>query len=112
MTSVELQKKSQTSSVEADQDCLHSRKLHNAMFLRAERRPDGTRTFRVPEAEPLQTSYGKDLFAKVFAAEEPADVPMRRTCGPGADSVTGTAEGAAQLDHVTRAPLRRGDQLR
>ena len=55
---------------------LHSRALRNVMFLRAERRPDGTRTFRMLEAEPLQTSYGKDLFQKVFAAEQAADDPI------------------------------------
>jgi hypothetical protein len=46
------------------------------MFLRAERRPDGSRTFRMLEAEPLQTSYGKDLFEKIFAAEQPANGPL------------------------------------
>jgi DNA mismatch repair ATPase MutS len=52
---------------------LHSRRLRNTKFLRAERRPDGTRTFRMLEAEPLQTSYGRDLFERVFALERPAD---------------------------------------
>jgi DNA mismatch repair ATPase MutS len=48
---------------------LYAKRLPNAMFLRAERRPDGTRTFRVIEAEPLQTSYGKDLYDSVFGPE-------------------------------------------
>jgi DNA mismatch repair ATPase MutS len=44
------------------------------MFLRAEREPDGTRTFKLIEAEPLRTSYGEDLYRKVFGQEErPAD---------------------------------------
>lgn len=38
----------------------------SAIFLRAERLADGTRTFKLIEGEPLQTSYGKDLYAKVF----------------------------------------------
>lgn len=33
----------------------------DAIFLRAERLADGTRTFKLVEGEPLQTSYGKDL---------------------------------------------------
>jgi hypothetical protein len=37
-----------------------------ALFLRAERRPDGQRTFRVPPGEPLPTSYGEDLYQQVF----------------------------------------------
>jgi DNA mismatch repair ATPase MutS len=38
----------------------------NAIFLRAERRPDGTRPFKLIEAEPLQTSYGEDLYTTIF----------------------------------------------
>jgi hypothetical protein len=41
----------------------------DSIFLRAERRPDGTRTFKLVEAEPLETSYGEDLYGKVFATE-------------------------------------------
>jgi hypothetical protein len=36
------------------------------LFLRAERRPDGHRTFRLPPGEPLPTSYGEDLYQEVF----------------------------------------------
>jgi hypothetical protein len=36
------------------------------MFLRAEREEDGTRTFKLIEAEPLRTSYGQDLYKAVF----------------------------------------------
>ncbi len=39
-----------------------------ALFLRAERKPDGTRTFRLTEGEPLETSYGEDLYREVFAS--------------------------------------------
>jgi DNA mismatch repair ATPase MutS len=45
---------------------LYEKKMQNAMFLRAERRADGTRTFRLTEGEPLQTSYGKDVYESVF----------------------------------------------
>jgi MutS domain V len=38
------------------------------LFLRAERQPDGRRTFRVPPGEPLPTSYGEDLYQQVFGA--------------------------------------------
>ena len=45
-----------------------------ALFLRAERLPDGTRTFKLVRGEPLQTSYGGDLYREVFTvgAAEPA----------------------------------------
>jgi len=46
-----------------------------AMFLRAERLPDGTRTYRVREGAPLVTSYGEDVYRRVFgAAPEPVAV--------------------------------------
>jgi DNA mismatch repair ATPase MutS len=40
--------------------------METAIFLRAERQPDGRRTFRIMEGEPLQTSYGKDLYSRIF----------------------------------------------
>jgi len=46
------------------------RRLPGALFLLAERRPDGTRPFRLVEAAPLQTSYGEDLYAAIFAGSE------------------------------------------
>jgi hypothetical protein len=45
-----------------------------ATFLRAERRPDGTRPYKLVEGEPLQTSYGEDLFRAIFSG----DVQRRR----------------------------------
>jgi len=36
------------------------------MFLRAERKADGTRPFRLIEAKPLETSYGEDLYRQIF----------------------------------------------
>ena len=41
-------------------------KMDTALFLRAERLADGTRTFRLVEGEPLQTSYGEDLYRRIF----------------------------------------------
>ena len=41
-------------------------KLDNAAFLRAERRADGQRTFKLLLGEPLETSFGADLYQEVF----------------------------------------------
>jgi DNA mismatch repair ATPase MutS len=38
----------------------------NPIFLRAERLEDGTRTFKVLQAEPIPTSFGYDIFLRVF----------------------------------------------
>ncbi len=46
----------------------YDRKMANAIFLRAERQADGTRTFKIIEGEPLQTSYGEDLYDRIFVA--------------------------------------------
>jgi DNA mismatch repair ATPase MutS len=42
--------------------------MNAALFLRAERRADGQRTFRLVAGEPLPTSYGEDLYRLVFEA--------------------------------------------
>ena len=43
------------------------KKSDNVLFLRAERKADGTRTFKILEGEPQETSFGQDLYSKIFA---------------------------------------------
>ena len=43
-----------------------NKKMGNAIFLRAERQADGGRTFKLIEGEPLQTSYGEDLYRALW----------------------------------------------
>lgn len=53
-------------------DFAHSffdRKMENAIFLRAERKSNGARSFKIFEGEPLETSFGEDLYRKVFGTE-------------------------------------------
>lgn len=38
----------------------------STLFLRAERKEDGTRTFKLVEGKPLQTSFAEDVFHEVF----------------------------------------------
>ncbi len=40
------------------------------LFLRAERNDAGQRTFKVTKGEPLATSYGEDLYYRLFASPE------------------------------------------
>lgn len=42
----------------------------NVIFLRAERLPDGTRTFRLREARPLETNFGMELYRRIFGSEK------------------------------------------
>jgi hypothetical protein len=56
---------------------LHADRSRQVVFLRAERRQDGTRPYRLVQGDPLTTSYGDDLYQRVFgpdnvtAAREP-----------------------------------------
>jgi DNA mismatch repair ATPase MutS len=56
---------------------LHAEQLETALFLRAEREPDGRRTFKLREREPLPTSYGEDSYRRVFGS--PVDRCLSRS---------------------------------
>ena len=45
---------------------LYDARTHETMFLRAERKTDGTRTYKLSEGEPLDTGYGIDLYNTIF----------------------------------------------
>jgi DNA mismatch repair ATPase MutS len=45
---------------------VHRQQLDAALFLRAERTPDGNRSFRIIPGEPLPTSYGQDSYRRIF----------------------------------------------
>jgi hypothetical protein len=51
---------------------LHEDAPADTCFLRAERREDGTRTFKLLAGPPLPTSYGEDLYRRIFPADEDA----------------------------------------
>lgn len=42
------------------------------LFLRAQRETDGVRTYRLPEGDPLPTSYGEDLYQEAFGVRREA----------------------------------------
>jgi DNA mismatch repair ATPase MutS len=47
----------------------YKRKLNNAVFLRAERDEKAQRTYKLKSGEPLQTSYGIDMYNKIFSSK-------------------------------------------
>jgi DNA mismatch repair ATPase MutS len=76
---------------------IYEKPMENALFLRAERRPDGSRTFNVVEGEPLETSFGEDLYHNIFGAaasdqsavnDPPRPYPLRPVSGRAADDAT------------------------
>ena len=52
-------------------------KLDGALFLRAERQVNGQRTFKLLPGEPLETSFGVDLYKEIFdgASHDRRDAP-------------------------------------
>lgn len=51
---------------------MYVKKSKEHLFLRAERQPDSSRTFRLSIGEPLQTSFGEDLYKKIFSHADTA----------------------------------------
>jgi DNA mismatch repair ATPase MutS len=72
-----------------------ARNMRNASFLRAERNADGTRPFKLVEAQPLQTSYGPDLYESIFGSD--ADVAVCASAA-GAAAGVGNSSRVAQSD--------------
>ena len=56
-------------------ESFYQKKMPNALFLRAERKQGGERTFKVVPGEPLETSYGEDLYDRIFLGAAPAPPP-------------------------------------
>ena len=54
----------------------HREGAAGSLFLRAQRRPDGARTFRLAEGEPLPTSHGEDVYQRIFRPD-PASAAAR-----------------------------------
>jgi len=44
----------------------YSKDMENAIFLRADRKVGGARTYKLIEGKPLQTSFGEDVYNKIF----------------------------------------------
>ena len=61
---------------------LHEQEAQGMMFLRAERRADGERTFKLTEAEPLQTSYGEDLYSRIFLSKDDSNDDLEARSEP------------------------------
>jgi DNA mismatch repair ATPase MutS len=74
---------------------IFDRKMAGAVFLRAERQIGGERTFRLVEGEPLQTSYGQDLYTVIFDGPKDTTKP---SC-----SLTGAGSLKSKSDTASRA---------
>lgn len=43
---------------------------NKALFLQAEHKPDGSRTFKMVQGEPIPTSYGDELYRSIFSSSK------------------------------------------
>lgn len=48
----------------------HAKGMGNAIFLRADRKEKGRRTYKLIEAPPLETSFGVDAYNKIFGKQK------------------------------------------
>lgn len=51
-------------------DSMNQKRMQNSLFLQADRKSDGTRTFKLIQGEPSPTSYGHDLYFEVFRTRD------------------------------------------
>lgn len=71
----------------------YERQSGRFMFLRAQRQEGGERSFKILEAEPLRTSFGKDLYRQIFTDEtDSAD----GGCGKGGGAADAVIVAAQQ----------------
>jgi DNA mismatch repair ATPase MutS len=73
----------------------YRQRLDTALVLRAERQPDGGRTFQLIEGEPLPTSYGEDSYRRIFGAAPEAAVRLRTSDGELGVDVAREEQGRA-----------------
>ena len=76
----------------------------NVLFLSAERREGGARTFKLREGKPLPTSFGEDLYERIFTDEEERTNGLpgeNRPAGP--DTAVSLAGDGGQLRSVARS---------
>ena len=52
----------------------HQQAPFKTLFLQAERRANGQRTFRLLEGPPLPTSHGEDLYRQIFGPAPPPEL--------------------------------------
>jgi DNA mismatch repair ATPase MutS len=93
----------------------HQKNQGNVLLLRAGRGEDGARTFKLAEGEPLDTSFGEDLYRRIWMAEAPdGDRGGHREGEPSGSAqpravagevvAVGPEEAGAGLDRSASAP--------
>ena len=77
--------------------------LNSALFLRADRREDGRRTFKLIVGEPLGTSFGEDVYREVFKREAAEQDRIVRHASTSSDILPQKRTLGATKERITRA---------
>jgi DNA mismatch repair ATPase MutS len=59
-------------------NAMYESRCDSTLFLRADRREDGRRTFKLTVGEPLPTSFGEDVYREVFLRDAAEEHPTAR----------------------------------
>jgi DNA mismatch repair ATPase MutS len=65
-------------------DRIRRHPVRSSLFLRAERSPDGRRTYKLAVKDPLPTSYGEDLYYQLGGWLDEDEAPTQDAGGPHA----------------------------
>jgi MutS domain V len=85
-------------------DRFHRQNARSTLFLRAERRPDGRRNYKLAVKEPLPTSFGEDLYYRLGAwlDEDKAFTPAAAEAAP--DGELDPGGGVRQAGGIAAPP--------
>ena len=77
---------------------------HSTLFLRAERRPDGRRNYKLAVKEPLPTSFGEDLYYRLGAWLEEDEAFTRAAVGTATDGELDPDSRVRQASGIPAGP--------
>lgn len=66
----------------------YEKNMEDAIFLRADRQADGRRTFKLFAGQPLETSYGADLYRSIFGTDTDTRHPVAKPGEPETSTTT------------------------
>jgi DNA mismatch repair ATPase MutS len=85
-------------------DRYHRQHARSALFLRAERRPDGRRNYKLAVKEPLPTSFGEDLYYRLGAWLDEDEAFTPAAAGPASDGEADPDSRVRQASGIPAGP--------
>jgi MutS domain V len=85
-------------------DRFHRQNARSTLFLRAERRPDGRRNYKLAVEEPLPTSFGEDLYYRLGAWLEEDETFTPAAAGAAPDGEPEPGSRGRQASGIAAMP--------